>query len=85
MDLAIAADLGTLQRLPSIIGRGSATEMALTGKKITASEAKSLGLVSAVFASRELMDIGVEKIARGKNRFFLGGYDMVFDFLRRGR
>jgi Delta3,5-Delta2,4-dienoyl-CoA isomerase len=65
VDLAIVADLGALQRLPRIIGYGNTAELALTGRKITAVEAKDMGLVTRVFDSKEQLDAGVAKIARG--------------------
>ncbi|KAK3405972.1 hypothetical protein EUGRSUZ_K02180 [Eucalyptus grandis] len=63
VDLAITADLGTLQRLPSIVGYGNATELALTGRRVSGSEAKELGLVSRVFGSKRELDDGVRVIA----------------------
>lgn len=52
IDLAITADLGTLQRLPHIIPGGVARELALTGRKMAAEEALRWGLVSRVEADR---------------------------------
>jgi enoyl-CoA hydratase len=46
--VAIVADLGTLQRLPRIIGAGHVAELALTGKDITAQRASQIGLVNSV-------------------------------------
>ncbi|MGH9021168.1 MAG: enoyl-CoA hydratase-related protein, partial [Acidimicrobiales bacterium] len=46
--IAIVADLGTLQRLPRIIGAGHVAELALTGKDITAARAGEIGLVNHV-------------------------------------
>jgi enoyl-CoA hydratase len=46
--LAIVADLGSLQRLPSIIGQGATRELAFTGADINAERALALGLVSQV-------------------------------------
>ena len=46
--VAIVADLGSLQRLPSIIGRGHLAELAFTGKDITAERAGAIGLVNQV-------------------------------------
>jgi enoyl-CoA hydratase len=46
--VAIVADLGSLQRLPSIIGAGHVAELAYTGKDITAQRAKEIGLVNDV-------------------------------------
>ncbi len=48
IDLAITADVGTLQRLPHLIGRGHANELALTGRRCDATEAARLGLVNRV-------------------------------------
>jgi enoyl-CoA hydratase len=46
--IAIVADLGSLQRLPGIIGRGHVAELAYTGKDIPAARAEAIGLVNAV-------------------------------------
>jgi enoyl-CoA hydratase len=46
--VAIVADLGSLQRLPLIIGKGHVAELALTGKDISADRAKEIGLVNDV-------------------------------------
>jgi enoyl-CoA hydratase len=48
--VAIVADLGSLQRLPHIIGKGHVAELAYTGKDITAERAESIGLVNRVSA-----------------------------------
>lgn len=65
VDLGLVADLGTLQRLPRIVGFGNAMELAMTGRRFGATEAKSLGLVSGVFASKQEMEEGVSAIAQG--------------------
>ena len=46
--VAIVADLGSLQRLPHIIGKGHLAELAYTGKDITAARAEAIGLVNQV-------------------------------------
>ncbi|MFO0742848.1 MAG: crotonase/enoyl-CoA hydratase family protein [Labilithrix sp.] len=46
--LAIVADMGSLQRLPRIIGHGATRELAFTGKDIDATEAHRLHLVNDV-------------------------------------
>jgi len=48
--VAIVADLGSLQRLPAIIGQGHLAELAYTGKDIGASRAETIGLVNEVCA-----------------------------------
>ncbi|MCL7029575.1 hypothetical protein MKW94_022321 [Papaver nudicaule] len=65
VDLAITADLGTLQRLPGIVGYGNAVELALTARRFTAEEAKGFGLVSKVFESKSALDEGVYSMAKG--------------------
>lgn len=70
VDLAITADLGTLQRLPAIVGYGNAMELALTGRRFWGLEAKELGLVSRVFGSSYELDQGVRLVAEGKLVFF---------------
>uniref|UniRef100_A0A0D3EY28 Enoyl-CoA hydratase n=1 Tax=Oryza barthii TaxID=65489 RepID=A0A0D3EY28_9ORYZ len=69
VDMAIVADLGALQRLPRIVGYGNAADLALTGRKITAMEAKEMGLVTrsawAVMGTKAVLlrsrDITVEQ------------------------
>lgn len=46
--IAIVADVGTLQRLPRIIGAGHVAELVYTGKDIDAARAKEIGLVNDV-------------------------------------
>ncbi len=46
--IAIIADVGTLQRLPGIVGKGIAAELALTGDDFGADRARDIGLVNAV-------------------------------------
>lgn len=46
--MAIVADLGSLQRLPRIVGAGHAAELALTGRDVDASRARAIGLVNDV-------------------------------------
>lgn len=48
--IAIVADVGTLQRLPGIVGRGIAAELALTGDDVGAERALKIGLVNSVHA-----------------------------------
>lgn len=51
--IGIVADVGTLQRLPSIVGAGHVAELAYTGKDITAARAEKIGLVNHVYESAE--------------------------------
>ena len=53
IDVGLAADVGTLQRLPKIVGNNSLVrELCFTGRRFFAEEAKQMGLVSAVFPSQ---------------------------------
>ena len=55
IDLGMVADLGTLQRLPKLISDGLTRELAYTGRKLLAHEAKESGLVNRVFETKEQM------------------------------
>lgn len=46
--IGIVADLGSLQRLPRVIGAGHTRELALTGRDLPAAEALSMGLLTRV-------------------------------------
>ncbi len=49
--LAIVADMGSLARLPALIGQGATRELALSGEDFDAARAHRLGLVSQVLPS----------------------------------
>ncbi len=51
--MAMVADLGSLQRLPAIIGDGNLRELALTGKDVDADRAERIGLVNRVAPTPE--------------------------------
>jgi enoyl-CoA hydratase/carnithine racemase len=54
--LAIIPGAGGTQRLPRLVGTALAKELIFTGRKLTAQEGLSMGLVNRIFASEELMD-----------------------------
>ena len=62
--VAIVADLGSLQRLPSIIGSGHLAELAFTGKDIDAGRARDIGLVNDVAADAEGLMKAAHELAR---------------------
>lgn len=64
IELGMVADVGTLQRLPRLIGDGMVRELAYTGRRFDAEEALSIGYVNRVFADRETLLAGVMEIAR---------------------
>lgn len=64
IDVGMAADVGTLQRLPHIIGDGMMREMAYTGRTVHGEEAQRIGLVNSLYADQEALMAGVFDIAR---------------------
>jgi len=62
--VAIVADLGSLQRLPRIIGEGATRELAFTGRDISATRALQIGLVSDVYETPDLVVDAARKLAR---------------------
>ncbi|WP_293001203.1 crotonase/enoyl-CoA hydratase family protein [Nevskia sp.] len=64
VDLAVVADVGTLQRLAPIIGHGRLTELTYTGETFTGAKAEKIGLVSEAFATAEALHAHVDALAR---------------------
>lgn len=62
--IGMAADVGTLQRLPKLIAPAIAAELAYTGRRFWAEEAKGFGLVSAIHADRQAMLAAALDLAR---------------------
>ena len=61
--VAIVADLGSLQRLPRIIGSGHLAELAFTGKDIGAERARQIGLVNEVYPDAAAVLAGARALA----------------------
>lgn len=61
--MAMVADLGTLQRIASIVGQGWARELALTGRDFDAAFAERIGFVTRVLPDREQLLQEAEKLA----------------------
>lgn len=53
--LSMVADVGTLARLPAIVGQGVARELAFTGDDVDAARALRVGLVNEVFPSQDAL------------------------------
>eukprot|EP00013_Stygamoeba_regulata_P001270 CAMPEP_0177639160 /NCGR_PEP_ID=MMETSP0447-20121125/5873_1 /TAXON_ID=0 /ORGANISM="Stygamoeba regulata, Strain BSH-02190019" /LENGTH=246 /DNA_ID=CAMNT_0019141169 /DNA_START=150 /DNA_END=890 /DNA_ORIENTATION=- len=51
--LGIVADIGTLQRISKLVGKGTAREMAFSGDPLPADRALACGLVTRVYSSVE--------------------------------
>lgn len=63
INIGMTADVGTLQRLPKLIPDGVARELAYTGRRMPADEAKRIGLVNEVYADHDSLLAGVMETA----------------------
>ncbi|XP_063707041.1 delta(3,5)-Delta(2,4)-dienoyl-CoA isomerase, mitochondrial [Culicoides brevitarsis] len=64
VDIGMAADVGTLQRLPKVIGSQSLVrELCFTARKVKSDEGLACGLISKVFESKEEMLKGAIELA----------------------
>lgn len=63
INVGMTADVGTLQRLPHLIPSGVARELAYTGRRMYAEEAKAVGLVNMVYPDQAAMLDAVQAIA----------------------
>ncbi|MFC4003463.1 crotonase/enoyl-CoA hydratase family protein [Prauserella oleivorans] len=61
--VAIVADIGSLQRLATIIGEGHLRELALTGRDIDAARAEKIGLVNDVYPDRDAVLTAARELA----------------------
>lgn len=85
INIGIAADVGTLQRLPHLIPHGVVRELAYTGRRMPAAEAKAVGLVNAVYPDQETMLAGVMEVAReiaGKSPLAIWGTKEMLNYAR---
>ncbi len=62
--IGIVADVGTLQRLPGIVGDGHVAELAYTGKDIDAKRAEKIGLVNDVYDDAEAAQAAALEMAQ---------------------
>ena len=60
----MAADVGTLQRIPRLVPEGIVRELAYTGRRFVPEEALKHGLVNKIFESKEDMMKGVMEVAK---------------------
>ena len=85
VDMGMAADVGTLQRLPRIIGDGILRELAFTGRDVEAAEALRIGLVNRCFDDLAALIEGVQGIAREiaqKSPLAVAGTKRMLDYAR---
>jgi len=64
VDIGLAADVGTLQRMPKLIGNDSIMrELVYTGRRFNADEAQNIGFIGNIYDSRENLMTAALKIA----------------------
>ncbi|MDD2045962.1 crotonase/enoyl-CoA hydratase family protein [Pseudomonas putida] len=88
IDMGMAADVGTLQRLPRIIGDGIMRELAYTGRTVEADEAQRIGLVNRVYDDHQALLEGVFAIAAeiaGKSPIAVAGTKEMLSYMRDHR
>lgn len=64
VNIAIVADVGTLQRIPHLLPQGLVRELAYTGRRWTAAEAQAQGFLNHVFPDHEATIAGAMAMAR---------------------
>ena len=85
INIGMAADVGTLQRLPKIIPDSKMREMAYTGRRMYAEEAKETGLVSDTYKSQEDMLKAANSLAKeiaSKSPVAIYGLKAVMNYSR---
>ena len=63
INIGMTADVGTLQRMPKLVPEGIVRELAYTGRRWSAAEAKAAGFVNEVFADHDALLAGVMDVA----------------------
>ncbi len=85
INIGMTADVGTLQRLGSLVGEGFAREMAYTGRRVPAGRAYEVGLVQEVYPGHEALLEGVLDTAREiaeKSPLAVWGSKVALNFAR---
>lgn len=86
--VAMVADVGTLQRLPRIVGQGIARELCFTGKDIGAEHARRIQLVNEVYPDKEALLAAGREMARqiaDNPPLVVAGIKEVLDFGERSK
>ena len=64
INIGMTADVGTFPRICKLLPEGIVKELAYTGRKMSAEEAKALGFVNKIYRDHEAMLLGVMQIAQ---------------------
>ena len=65
INIGMAADVGTLQRLPKLIPMGIVQELAMTGRRFSGTEAAGWGLINATFPDADSLRAAAFEMAEG--------------------
>lgn len=85
IQIGMAADVGSLQRLPKIVPDGIAREMAYTGLRLGAERALSVGLVNAVLPDTAALHARAAELAAdiaGKSPLAIAGSKLALNHAR---
>ena len=86
VDIGLAADVGTLQRLPKVVGNDSVVrELAFTAAKLDAPRAQEIGLVSRIFPDQQAtLDGGLElaKVIAARSPIAVQGTKVNLNYAR---
>ncbi|MDF0605414.1 crotonase/enoyl-CoA hydratase family protein [Neisseriaceae bacterium TC5R-5] len=85
LDISLVADLGSLQRLPRVVGEGMAREMALTARNVSAAEALTIRLVNRVLPDADstlLMAMESASLIASKSPLAVRGSKEVLNYSR---
>ncbi len=85
IDVGLVADVGTLQRLPRLVGEGMARELAYSGRRFSGAEAAEMRLVNRCYESQAALRAGVQQMADGlaaKSPLCLRGTKEMITFVR---
>ncbi len=85
INIGMTADVGTLQRLGTVVPEGFAREMAFTGRRYPAARAQEVGLVQEVFADHDALVAGALETAReiaSKSPLAIWGTKVAMNYAR---
>ncbi len=85
INIGMAADVGTLQRLPKLIAPGIVKELAYSGRRFIAEEARTWGLINRTHGDRETTIAGALELAgeiAAKSPVAIAGIKKAIDFAR---
>jgi len=85
INIRMTADVGTLQRLGTLVPEGFAREMAYTGRRVPAARAYEVGLVSEVYDDHDSLVSGVLETAReiaSKSPLAIWGTKVAMNYAR---